>query len=32
MGQTDPILSKSKKIIQQNFGQLAFFDLLFSAF
>ena len=25
MGLTDPILSKNKKIILQNFGQLAFF-------
>ena len=32
MDPTDPTLSKNKKIILQNFGQLAFFNLLFSAF
>ena len=26
-GSSDPILSKSKKIILQNFGQLAFFKI-----
>ena len=27
MGLTDPILSKKKKLISQNFGQLAFFKI-----
>ena len=31
-GPKDPTLSKNKKIILQNFGQPAFFYLLFSAF
>ena len=31
-GPTDPILSKNKKTILQNCGQLAFLNLLFSAF
>ena len=32
-GPTDPILSKNKKMILQNFGQLAFlFNLLIPAF
>ena len=29
---TGPTLSKNKKLMLQNFGQLAFFNLLFSAF
>ena len=29
---TDPTLSKNKTMILQNFGQLAFLNLLFSAF
>ena len=32
MGPTDPILNKSKKMILQNFGQLAFFNLLLPTF
>ena len=32
MGPTDPTLTKNKKVILQNFGQLAFFYPLFSAF
>ena len=31
-GSTDPILSKNIKMVLQNFDQLAFFKLLFSAF
>ena len=31
-GPTDPTLRKNKTMIIQNFGQLAFLNLLFSAF
>ena len=31
-GPTDTILSKNKKIILQNFGELAFFNLPFSGY